>query len=298
MKCRNCSNKKTKLLFTKGDVPYFKCSSCHIWFSAKLLDDESAKQLYKYYSTSKSVVSTELNELRYDTLLSKLDCYRTTSRLLDVGCGRGDLLRIANKKGWEAIGSEFSQEAMEHCKKNNLKVLSGKLSEIDFPADYFDVICMQEVIEHVDENPKKFLNEVFRILRPGGALYLTTPNLDSLTRRLLGAQWQSFHIEHRFLFTPDVLKGMLNKVGFRICVCETKNISLNEIKEKIFSRNLKENTLIRQEEQTLRKRLEKNKFLKFLKYFINQFLNISKCGDTISVLAEKIKKSNNIWVSY
>lgn len=184
---------------------------------------------------------------------------------------------------------------MELCKRNNLDVVCGKLSEINFPADYFDVICVQEVIEHVDENPEEFLSEIFRILRPGGALYLTTPNVNSLTRRLLGAQWRAFHIEHRFLFTLHIIREILKKNGFRICTFETKNISLNEIKEKIFSLNHTGNILIRQKEQELRERIEKNKFLIFLKYFVNRFLNAFEWEDTILVLAEKNKTNKEIY---
>ena len=289
MKCRNCDNKKVKLSFEKEGMPYFKCSKCNIWFSGKSLDNRSIKELYKYYSSTKSTSSTEINELRYDALLSKFEYYRKTSRLLDVGCGRGDLIRIAKKKGWQAIGSEFSFEAIDLCKKNDLKVVWGKLSEINFPEDYFDVICMQEVVEHIDEKPSKTFKEVIRILRPEGVLYITTPNVNSLTRYLVGAKWRAFHVEHRFLFTPHIIREMLGKNGFRICLLETKNVSLNEIKKNILSLNHNATAFIRQEEQKLRKKIEKNKFLIFLKYIANRILNSLKIGDTILVMAEKRK---------
>lgn len=287
MECRNCGNEKIKFLFSKDGTPYFKCLKCHICFSGKVLDDSRLKQLYDYYGRSQSVVSAELNELRYDFLLNELEVYRMSFRLLDIGCGRGGLLKMAAKRGWKAIGCEFSQEATELCRKNNLEVICGKLPEINFEADYFDVICMQEVIEHVDEKPGEFFAEVFRILRPGGALYLTTPNLNSLTRFLLGAKWRAFHIEHRFLFTPYTLKEILKNSGFIIRKFETKNISLDEIKEKIFSKKAKDSTRIRQQEQILRERIEKSAFLEFLKSVANGVLKVFECGDTILVLAEK-----------
>lgn len=287
MECRNCGSKKTKFLFTKDNVPYLKCLTCRIWFSGEVLSDDSLKGLYGYYATSPSVVLTKINELRYEALLNKFEGYRKTNRLLDVGCGRGDLLRIAKERDWEAVGTEFSQEAVELCKSNNLTVLAGKLSEINFPHSYFDVIFLQEVIEHVDESPEKILNEVLRILRPGGIVYLTTPNLNSLSQRLLGKKWRAFHSEHRFIFTPKNLKKMLRKSGFYVQSLKTKNIALHEIKEKIFCKVSKDNIAIRKKEQILREKIETNIFLYFLKSVINCLLNIFKCGDTILAVAEK-----------
>lgn len=117
MKCRNCGNKKVKFIFMKGSVPYFKCLGCHIWFSGKSLDNGLAKELYKYYSTSKSIVLTKINELRYDALLNRLDYYRKTSRLLDVGCGRGDLLRIAKKKDGKQLALNFRKRQWNFVKE-------------------------------------------------------------------------------------------------------------------------------------------------------------------------------------
>jgi len=290
MECRNCDSKNTKVLFTKGAVPYFKCLSCHVCFSGKTLTGEETKELYKYYSSTASIVSKKLNQLRYDTLFDRLAQYKKTSRLLDIGCGRGEFLKAAEKNGWKAIGSEFSQEAIELCKRDNLEVVSGKLSEVNFPENHFDVICMQEVIEHIDEKPEEIFNEISRILRPGGVLYLTTPNFNGITRRLIGSKWRAFHVEHRFVFTPHVLRKILEKSGFRVCLSEASYISLNEIKDKMLSSVSVDSVSSRQKEQVLRAKIEKNKLLNMAKHVVNRLLIMFGCGDSILIIAEKIRK--------
>ncbi len=135
-------------------------------------------------------------------------------RLLDVGCGNGDLLRAAQERGWEAEGLDFDPVAVEVGRARGLQVKSGTLASQHYETDAFDAIVMSHVIEHVAD-PIALLEECHRILKPGGRLLLATPNVDSQFHRRFGKHW--FHLDpprHLFLFGPHALKQAFTRAGF------------------------------------------------------------------------------------
>ena len=97
-------------------------------------------------------------------------------RILDIGCGLGWLLS-ALKPGWERHGVEVSRFAAEHASQWG-KIFVGELAEAKYPDEYFDVVVMYHVIEHM-EDPVGAILEVRRILKLGGTLLLGTPDFDS-----------------------------------------------------------------------------------------------------------------------
>ena len=104
-------------------------------------------------------------------------------RLLDVGCGDGSFLREAARRGWTVTGTEFSRAGAEIARATGVPVFTGELQEARLPGEVFDVITCWHVIEHV-ANPRGLLGEMYRLLAPGGALVLATPNLDDRVFRL------------------------------------------------------------------------------------------------------------------
>jgi len=102
----------------------------------------------------------------------------------------------------------------------------GSLEQQKFPAESFDAVTMSHVIEHVPE-PIQTLSECARILRPGGRLFLWTPNHSSLGCRVFGKHWRGLEPpRHLHLFSPRSLKSLLNKAGlndFSIC---TRNLPI------------------------------------------------------------------------
>jgi len=95
---------------------------------------------------------------------------------LDVGCGDGDFLQAARARGWNVTGTEFSPYAVTAAADDGLAVHPGELWEVGFPADTFDMVTCWHAIEHVTD-PRRLVEEIHRILRPGGWFVLATPNL-------------------------------------------------------------------------------------------------------------------------
>jgi 2-polyprenyl-3-methyl-5-hydroxy-6-metoxy-1,4-benzoquinol methylase len=135
-------------------------------------------------------------------------------RLLDVGCGAGDLLLRMKSYGWHVEGLEPDPVAAANLYKWGIKVTQGTLPSKELQEASFDVITASHVIEHV-ANPAIFLSSCFKLLRPGGHLVLATPNANSAGLKKHGQSW--VHLDaprHLVLFTPQSLANLLRAAGF------------------------------------------------------------------------------------
>ncbi|MBZ5689386.1 MAG: class I SAM-dependent methyltransferase [Acidobacteriia bacterium] len=136
-------------------------------------------------------------------------------RLLEVGCGSGTMLKGMANLGWRAEGIDSDPRAAENCRRRGLNVRAGFLEDLQYPANYYDVVTMSHLIEHVHE-PLELLIECHRILKPSGRLSLVTPNINSAGHRVYGSSW--FHLDpprHLHIFSVASLKALLQKAGFR-----------------------------------------------------------------------------------
>jgi ubiquinone/menaquinone biosynthesis C-methylase UbiE len=106
-------------------------------------------------------------------------------RILDIGCGDGSFA-IRLRKYSEVFGIDISQKAIDLARKAGLSAYRTDISreKLPFGSEYFDVVYMGDVIEHL-LNPDFAICEVLRVLKQGGFLVLSTPNLASWLNRLL-----------------------------------------------------------------------------------------------------------------
>jgi 2-polyprenyl-3-methyl-5-hydroxy-6-metoxy-1,4-benzoquinol methylase len=97
-------------------------------------------------------------------------------RILDVGCGNGDLLRYLQSRGYKSLnGLELSAYAVERLAAQGIEMQRGKLPSISAPAESFDVAIASQVLEHVIRR-NTFLKEIRRVLKPGGHLFVFVPD--------------------------------------------------------------------------------------------------------------------------
>ncbi len=135
-----------------------------------------------------------------------------TKRMLDIGCATGGLLAEFISRGWEATGVELSESAVKFDRRMGFDVIQGTVEDGKFPDGHFDLVTMTHVIEHLP-NPTATLKEISRILKPGGFLFIRTPNAESLPRLITGKKWFEDH-DHLFFFGNRSLNSLLNKCNF------------------------------------------------------------------------------------
>ena len=137
-------------------------------------------------------------------------------QLLEIGCGAGNFLVRAADRGFDVTGLEYSPYAAERARKNlhgRGRVLVGEVSSLADQSNAFDVCVLCDVIEHV-RHPDEFVRDIWRLLKPGGALLVVTPSLDSWSARVLGARWMEFKAEHLYYFSPGTITQQLTGAGF------------------------------------------------------------------------------------
>jgi 2-polyprenyl-3-methyl-5-hydroxy-6-metoxy-1,4-benzoquinol methylase len=137
------------------------------------------------------------------------------ARLLDVGCGSGTYLALMRELGWTVHGVELDPGAVRTAREAGLDVRQGAMDDLDPQLDgTFDVVTAGHVIEHTHD-PVAALAAVRNVLRPGGRLWLGTPNLDSAGERLFGSRWRALDPpRHLVLFDRDALTFALHRAGF------------------------------------------------------------------------------------
>lgn len=144
-------------------------------------------------------------------------------RILDVGCLAGGAMLPLMKSGWECYGVELS-ESYKVAVERGVKCVRHNVEEgLPFEDCFFDAVWAEEIIEHVLDTDF-LLSEINRVLKPGGVLILSTPNIASLANRvklLLGKypdhlQYSNEGVGHVRYYTAGVLRLQLKRHGFEV----------------------------------------------------------------------------------
>lgn len=216
----NTKEKKTSYRMTEHsldkNISVVCCQQCGFLF---LNPRPSDVVLIEQYKTMKdeAYIKEEDGRREYARKILKeiSQLQKTTGRLLDIGCACGFLLDEARKQGWEVYGVEFSNWAVEYAQKELKleKVFKEDLLKMNFSKNFFDVVIMTDVIEHLS-CAQETLEYIRQILQPQGYFCCTTPDVDSLPRKILKTKWWGFHQTHLYYFNRKTLAQLLLKTGF------------------------------------------------------------------------------------
>jgi len=127
--------------------------------------------------------------------------------VLDAGCGGGATLESLRSRYGSAVGVELAEEAVEYARERGRNVIQGSITDLPFADESFDLALALDVVEHVPDDGAA-LGEMFRVLRPGGALLVTVPAL-----MVLWSQHDVANGHHR-RYTVGQLNGQVEEAGF------------------------------------------------------------------------------------
>jgi len=142
-------------------------------------------------------------------------------KILDIGCATGRFLNHFRQAGWETSGAELCVESVEYGNREyGVNIVASSLEDSDFPDSGFSVVHASHLIEHVND-PAAFLEEVERVLMPGGVFICVTPSADGFQAVIFGSSWRSVIPDHVTLFRKSTLKKMIQKSGLRVEMIKT-----------------------------------------------------------------------------
>ena len=136
------------------------------------------------------------------------------ARLMDLGCGSGAFVRRALSLGYAAEGLEFDSQAVAAGIGKGLPIREGSLPRTGLESGSYDVVTLSQVIEHLHD-PLAALQEIHRLLKPGGVFWLATPNMDAPGHSHFGPDWRGLEPpRHLVLFSAKALRLALERTGF------------------------------------------------------------------------------------
>jgi len=215
-----------RLLWHASDrSAYVRCPSCGLSQVASPPPDEELIGIYEGRTPLDDYLQTRTDSVtrfRHERILAHIERWVAPGRLLDIGCADGRFLEIARDAGWRIEGLETSSLLAREAEKLVGPVIhTAILQEASLPDNRFDAVDLSHVIEHV-RDPRGLLREVRRILKPGGVVALSTPNVASLAALVLGGRWHQICPSHHVpLFAPRTLRALVRACGFQILEAET-----------------------------------------------------------------------------
>lgn len=133
---------------------------------------------------------------------------------LDLGCGDGVFLETADRCGWNVVGVDPDEKAVKAAKRRGFDVHLGGVDVFEDEEGLFDFITMNHVIEHLHD-PFGDLAKCYRLLKPGGRIWIETPNIHSYGHKIFGAHWRGLETpRHLVLFSKKTLHLALQNAGF------------------------------------------------------------------------------------
>lgn len=231
-KCPWCGSNKAQInlwlkdeFLTKKDFHICECLNCGLLYTMPRPSKEKIGAYYKsdeYYShqeNKKGFVPRLYEAIKKINLKHK---FRLASRdlpvgkLLDIGCGVGDFLHVAENKGWQCTGVEPSEEAREIARQRIKGDLLYSEDLEQLPDQSFDLITMWHVLEHVDDL-KWQVAQLQRLIKPNGRIVIAVPNYRSYDGRFYNAYWAAYDVpRHLNHFNKTVLTKIFKTSGLSL----------------------------------------------------------------------------------
>jgi SAM-dependent methyltransferase len=220
--CYLCGSARTQLVVANPQYSYVHCTDCGYRRKDRLPTAAEEERLYEddYYIDrglqvglqSQSALLRGLIESRV-RMLTELN--GGPGLLLDVGAGTGLFMEASLLAGWQVKGVDTSAAAVDIARRiTRAEVIRGGIEDVA-PDVKFDAITLWDVLEHLAD-PRASLVKLRQLLRTGGLVGISLPNVDGLKARVRGTRWRYFqrevgHISH---FSPKTVALILRQAGF------------------------------------------------------------------------------------
>jgi 2-polyprenyl-3-methyl-5-hydroxy-6-metoxy-1,4-benzoquinol methylase len=223
--CYNCGSTEIVKEFTVNRFRHVRCRNCGMVYSNPRLKESITHNMYSEsdYSEFYKIKLIPAIEYRKNVLgIKKYEqikhYFEKPGRVLDIGCGLGEILSVFKDNGWDCNGVEFNEFAANYARKAfNLNIINKSIYDFD-SGEKYDLIMLWGVLEHFFD-PKKVLISINHLLKDDGLLVLEVPSADSVLVRYFEETQKTVDriIEgdrHIMLFSVRGFKEMLQDTGF------------------------------------------------------------------------------------
>jgi SAM-dependent methyltransferase len=212
-------------LVTRDSFSLLACAQCGCRLTELAPDQASSSMYYQsaeyisHSNTSRGLINRIYQAVRKRTLRQKVKWVERSTGLsgghvLDVGSGTGAFVHELRKAGWQADGLEPDPIARQVAQTDFAVTLLDIDRLFQLPVGSFDAITLWHVLEHVHDL-NGYMNQLHRLLKPGGRLLIALPNHTSFDADYFGKWWAAYDVpRHLYHFSPDSIRHLATKHGF------------------------------------------------------------------------------------
>jgi ubiquinone/menaquinone biosynthesis C-methylase UbiE/ribosomal protein L37AE/L43A len=236
--CPVCGSQEREPFLIRFGLDIYRCGGCTHRYLSPRLKFEVAESLYMNDKTASDIytqpLQIEIDEIKYQYGIDLIDQLNPPARdkIMDIGCGAGVFLKMAERNGWQScVGIDINENYNSiYQEAKGIQYISSSFERLNPEklGGSYDCISMWSVLEHLYDL-HGILAQVKTMLKPGGLLFILIPNVESLASRLMRERSPTFNWKHLSHFSPKSLKRLmeihkLSCVHFETVITEIDNI--------------------------------------------------------------------------
>lgn len=210
-----------------GESNLVKCKGCGLACLNPRYNEEDERKFYSSEYFGREGIeawSTERVSI-FKHNLKMLSTHKKSGKLLDLGCGMGQFLKIARDDGWDVMGIDISVLAAEYARLTfGIEIIESSIEEASLKDDFFDVVTAFNIIDQLSD-PLKELKEIHGVLKEKGIISIRVLNLrfhiffDSFLKFInrinnIWADTERLPTFHNYMFNRETASAMLKRAGF------------------------------------------------------------------------------------
>jgi SAM-dependent methyltransferase len=222
-RCLICNDTEFIVFFSKYkyflNLKIMKCNNCGMHFLNPRLNQRSLNFFYNniyrgnFDLKNKNKIferGRRRGKYIYEYILNNLKKNDIKS-VFEIGCGYGGILDYFKEKNIRVVGSEKDQNIISFAKEKQLDIRNGELEVFDI-NEKCDLIILSHILEHID-NPKKFLKEIEKLLKPKGFIYIEVPGIEN--PKIIKRNY-SIQVGHLYYFTKATLSNLFDNKEYNL----------------------------------------------------------------------------------
>jgi 2-polyprenyl-3-methyl-5-hydroxy-6-metoxy-1,4-benzoquinol methylase len=225
-RCPLCgaSPEDTNIMFVKYGFHYRRCLECEVSYVSPMLKEDDLLKSYEqsefndnWMRTLMGSIEQGFNRPKFELGINQIEeTVGDKGKILELGSAVGQFLDISKDAGWKVHGIEFNNLGANYCRQRGHEISQEPLADNSFANGSFDAVAMWEVLEHVID-PRQIISTSAKVLRPGGAIFVVVPNVDSLAAQIMQERCNMFRgTAHLTMFKSSTINRLLEEEGFQI----------------------------------------------------------------------------------